>query len=88
MNSEAPERLSGTLTERLTICGRGMQRKRWTEQLSIGNGKVMVLKLIKHDGALKDLAGQLKEFFSALTIEQHAYTTPWIEQGILKRLND
>ena len=48
----------------------------------------MELKLIKHDEALKDLAGQLKEFFSALTIEQHAYTTPWIEQGILKRLND
>ena len=27
-----------------------------------GNGKVMELKLIKHDEALKDLAGQLKEF--------------------------
>ena len=41
----------------------------------------MVLKLIKHDEALKDLAGQLKEFFSALTIEQNAYTTPWMERG-------
>jgi len=48
----------------------------------------MVLKLIKHDEALEGLAGQLKEFFSTLTTEQHAYTTPWIEQGILKRLND
>ena len=64
-NSEAPERLSSTLTERLTICGRGIQRNRWTEQLSIGNGKAMVLKLIKHDKTLEGLAGQLKEFFSA-----------------------
>ena len=40
------------------------------------NGKVMVLTLIKKDEALKDLAEQLKEFFSALTIEHHAYTTP------------
>ena len=31
-------------------------------KLSIGNYKVMELKLMKHDGALKDLAGQLKEF--------------------------
>ena len=40
------------------ICGQGMQRNRWTEQLSFGNGKVMELKLIKHDEALKEL----KEF--------------------------
>ena len=33
-------------------------KKRWTEQLSIGNGKVMELKLIKHDEAMKEL----KEF--------------------------
>ena len=38
-----------------------MQRKKWTEQLSIGNGKVMELNLIKHDEALKDLAGQLED---------------------------
>ena len=48
----------------------------------------MELKLIKHDEALKDLAGQLKEVWGAWTIEQNAYTTPWMEQGILKRLND
>ena len=30
----------------------GMQRKRRNEQLSIGNGKVMELKLINHHGAL------------------------------------
>ena len=65
-----------------------MQRKGRTEQLSLGNGKVMEFKLIKHGDASKDLAGQLNEFFSARTIEQHAYKTPWMEQGILKRLND
>ena len=48
----------------------------------------MELKLIEHDEALKDLAGQLKDFFSAWTIEQHAYKTPWMEQGILRRLDD
>ena len=84
--SEAPGRLSSTLSERPIICGRGIQRKRWTEQLSIGNGKFMELKLT--NGALNDLAVKLKELFSALTIEQHAYTTPWIERGVLKRLND
>ena len=35
-----------------------MQRKRKTEQLGLGNGKVVELKLIKHDEALKEL----KEF--------------------------
>ena len=35
--------------------------KRWTEQLSLGNGKVMELKLIKHDEAFREL----KEFRSA-----------------------
>ena len=57
-NSEAPERLSGSLTERLLICGQGMHVKSWTEQLSLGNGEVMELNLIKNDGALKEL----KEF--------------------------
>ena len=33
-------------------------KKRWTEQLSLGNGKAMELKLIKHDEALKEV----KEF--------------------------
>jgi len=42
----------------MIICRQGMQRKRRTEQLSLGNGKVMELKLIKHDEALKEL----KEF--------------------------
>ena len=73
-NSEAPERFSSTLTERLTICGRGIQRNRWTEQLSIGNGKAMVLKLIKHDKTLEGLAGQLKEFFSAFKKMSRART--------------
>ena len=40
---------------------RDSKKNGWTKQLSIGNGKVMELKLIKHDEALKDLAGQLKE---------------------------
>ena len=44
----------------------------------------MELKLIKHDVALQEL----KEVWSAWTIEQNAYTTPWMEQGILKRMND
>ena len=44
----------------------------------------MELKLIKHDEALK----KLKEFWSAWTIEQPAYKTPLMEQGILKPLND
>ena len=50
------------LIERLVIYGKVMQRKRRTEQPSIENGKVMELKLIKHDKALEGLAGQLKEF--------------------------
>ena len=61
-----------------------MQRKKRTEQLSLENGRVMELKLIKHDKALKEL----KEFWSAWTIEQPAYTTPLMEQGIAMRLND
>ena len=48
-------------------------KKRRTKQLSLGNGKAMELKLIKHDGALKEL----KEFRSAYTIEQHAYRAPY-----------
>ena len=48
----------------------------------------MEFKLIKRDEAFKDLAGQLNGFFSAWTIEQNAHTTPWMEQEILKRLND
>ena len=44
------------------ICWQGIHRKRWTEQLSLGCGEVMELKLIKHDETLEDLAGQLKEF--------------------------
>ena len=59
-NFEAPGQLSSTLIERLIICGQGMQRNRWTEKLSIGNGKVMELNLIKHDGALKDLRNLLE----------------------------
>ena len=34
--------------------------QRWTKRLSFGNSKAMELKLIKHDGAFKDIAGQLK----------------------------
>ena len=45
-------------TERLIIFGKVTQRKRWTKQLSLGNGEVMEIKLIKHDESLKDLAGQ------------------------------
>ena len=37
---------------RIIICRQGMQRKKRTEQLRLGNGKVMELKLIKHDEAL------------------------------------
>ena len=48
-------------------------KKIWTEQLSLENDKVVELKLIKHDEAL----GELKEFESAYTIEQHAYRTPY-----------
>ena len=48
-------------------------KKRWTEQLGIGNGKVMELKLIKHDEALNEL----KELWSACTTEQHAYRAPY-----------
>ena len=33
-------------------------KKRWAEEMSLGNGKVMELKLIKHDEALR----KLKEF--------------------------
>ena len=40
--------------------------------MSLGSGKVIELKLIKHDEALEDL----KEFWSAWTIEQHAYRAP------------
>ena len=36
------------------------------------------------DGALKEL----KEFKSAWPIEQNAYTTLFMEQGIVKRQND
>ena len=36
----------------------GMQRKRRIEHLSLGNGKAVELKLIKHDKAFKEL----KEF--------------------------
>ena len=39
---------------RVTICGQGMQRKRRTEQLSFENGRVMELKIIKHDEELKE----------------------------------
>ena len=39
--------MSSTLTERLLICGQGMQGKSWTEKLSLGNGEVMELELIK-----------------------------------------
>ena len=54
--------MSRKLTERLIIFGLGMLRKRWTGQLSLGNGEFMELKKIKHDEALKGLAGQLKVF--------------------------
>ena len=37
-----------------------MQRKRWTEQLSLGNGEVIALKLIKHGKAL--LPGSFRKF--------------------------
>ena len=37
---------------------KGMQRKGRTEQMSLRNGKVMEVKLIKHDEALEEL----KEF--------------------------
>ena len=40
----------------MIVCGQGIQRKRWTEQLSLGNGKVMELKLIKHDKGLNEVA--------------------------------
>ena len=69
---------------RIIICGQGMQRKRRTEQLSLENSRVMEVKFIKHDGAIKEL----KEFRSAWAIEQPAYTTPWMEQGNVMRLND
>ena len=59
---EAPERLSSALTERPIICEQGIQRKGWTEELSLGDGEVMDLILIKQDEALEDLAKQLKEF--------------------------
>ena len=60
--------VSITLTERFNICGQGMKRKRWTEQLSIGNDKVVELKLIKHDEALKDLTGLLKKLNAMIII--------------------
>ena len=59
-NYEAPERFSSTLTERLIMCGQGIQRKRWIEQLGLGNGEVMELKFIQNDEALKYFAEQLK----------------------------
>ena len=40
---------------RMVICGKRMQRKRRAEQLSLGNVKIIDLKLIKHDEALEDL---------------------------------
>ena len=40
---------------RKVICGQGMQRKRMTEQLSLGNSEVEELKLVKHGGALLEL---------------------------------
>ena len=52
--------------------------------MSFENWRVMELKLIKHDGALKEL----KEFWSAWAIEQPVYTTLLIKQGIAKRLDD
>ena len=57
---------------------------------SLGNGKVMELNFIKHDGASEDLQifRAAKEILCACTTEQRAYTAPWMEQGILKRLND
>ena len=42
---------------RIAIFGKGIQGERWTEQLSFGNGKAVALNLIKHDWALRDLAG-------------------------------
>ena len=39
----------------MIICSQGMQRKRRAEQLSLGNVKIIDLKLIKHDEALGDL---------------------------------
>ena len=70
--------------QKMIICKQGIQRKRRTEQLGLGNGRVMELKLVKHDDALQEL----KEFWSAWTIEQPANTTPLMEQGIMMRLND
>ena len=61
----------------MVIRGQSIKKKkmdRTTDQF--GNGKVMELKQIKHDEALKDLAGQLKKLFGAWAIEQPAYTTP------------
>ena len=40
---------------RMIIVGKRMQRKRRAEQLSLGNVKIIDLKLIKHDEALEDL---------------------------------
>ena len=44
----------------------------------------MELKLIKHDRAFEEF----KDFWSAWTIEQPAYTTLLVKQGIVKRLHD
>ena len=41
----------------MIIFEKGMQRKRRTELWSLGNGKVVELKLFKHDGALWELNG-------------------------------
>ena len=63
INSEAPERVSSTLTASASchLRARG-SKKSWTEKMSLGNGEVMELKLNKHDEAVKDFAGQLNEF--------------------------
>ena len=42
---------------RIAICGKGMQRKKRTEQLSLRNGRAMELKLVKNDEALYELKG-------------------------------
>ena len=70
------------------LWARDAKKTKWTEQISIENCKVMELKLVKQDREKKDLVWQQKEVWSAWTSEQNAYTTPWIEQGIQKRLNE
>ena len=41
--------------------------------MSLGNGKVIELKSIKHDGAPEEV----KEFRSGWAIEQHSYRAPY-----------